>query len=70
MADIKIDSRIWDLIMEHYAGVNHPSPDDQIVIDYMIDKTRRQINHDSYISQKHIDADFNRGVTRTKGATL
>ena len=60
MANIKIDGHIWDLIVEHYAGIDHPGPTDQIVIDYMINKIHRQIDHDSYISQKRIDAGFNR----------
>ena len=24
MANIKIDGHIWDLIVEHYAGIDHP----------------------------------------------
>lgn len=49
---VKIDAAVWDLICEHYAGLSAPSESDKVVIRYIVDKMRRQMEHDDYLSSK------------------
>lgn len=53
---VKVDAAIWDAICEHYAALEHPTAEDQAVQRYMVDKTARQILHDSYMAQKRSEA--------------
>ena len=56
MAKVQIESWVWDLIVEHYAAVKNPSPDDRKVMRYIIDKEGRRMAHDAYMSQRRIDS--------------
>ena len=48
MARVQIDEWAWDLIVEHYAAVKDPSPDDKRVIEYILDKEGRRLARDAY----------------------
>lgn len=57
MAQVKIDAYIWDMICEHYAALQaagHLSPDDEEVCQYIMDKIKRQVAHDGYMSTKRL----------------
>lgn len=64
MSQVKIDSHIWDLICEHYAGIHDPGLQDQQVIAYMEGKLKRQMLHDAYMTQKRV-SDLLDETTRT-----
>lgn len=57
MAQVKIDSDIWDLICEHYASMDPREyvPGDEIVVQYITDKINKQVKHECYMSNKRLD---------------
>lgn len=55
MARVQIDEWAWDLIVEHYAAVKDPSPDDKRVIEYIIDKEGRRLARDAYSASVRLD---------------
>ena len=47
MGSVKVDAAIWDEIVAHYAGLQDPTPADQRVMRFIIDKeARRQARED------------------------
>lgn len=52
---VQIESWAWDLIIDHYAGLRDPGPDDRRVMQYILDKERRRMEHDMYMSQRRLD---------------
>lgn len=52
MSRVLIESEIWELICQHYAQLEQEpdglSVEDRAVIDYIRDKLRRQIRHESW----------------------
>ena len=54
MARVQIESWAWDLIVEHYAAVKDPSPDDRRVMQYILDKESRRIAHDTYMVERRL----------------
>lgn len=55
MARVQIDEWAWDLIVEHYAAVKDPSPDDKRVIEYILDKEGRRLARDAYSASVRLD---------------
>ena len=55
MARVQIDGWAWDLIVEHYAAVKDPSPDDKRVIEYILDKEGRRLARDAYSASVRLD---------------
>lgn len=56
MARVQIESWAWDLIVEHYAAVKDPSPDDRKVMQYILDKESRRIAHDTYMVDRRLES--------------
>ena len=48
MAKVLIESWAWDAICEHYSQIEEPSEDDKRVMQYIMDKLKRQIAHETY----------------------
>lgn len=47
MKCVKVDEGIWGMIVAHYAELRDPTPDDEKVMWYIIDKeARRQARED------------------------
>ena len=55
MARVQIEDWVWDLIVEHYAAVKDPSPDDKRVIEYILDKEGRRLARDAYSASVRLD---------------
>lgn len=55
MARVQIEDWAWDLIVEHYAAVKDPSPDDRRVIEYILDKEGRRLARDAYSASVRLD---------------
>lgn len=55
MARVQIEDWAWDLIVEHYAAVKDPSPDDKRVIEYILDKEGRRLARDAYSASVRLD---------------
>ena len=55
MARVQIDEWAWDLIVEHYAAVKDPSPDDRRVMEYIIDKEGRRLARDAYAASLRLE---------------
>ena len=55
MARVQIEDWAWDLIVEHYAAVKDPSPDDRRVIEYLLDKEGRRLARDAYSASVRLD---------------
>lgn len=55
MARVQIEDWVWDLIVEHYATVKDPSPDDRRVMEYIIDKEGRRIARDAYAASLRLE---------------
>lgn len=52
---VQIEAWAWDLIVEHYAGLRDPGPDDRRVMGYILDKEHRRMDHDAYMAQRRLD---------------
>ena len=55
MARVQIEDWVWDLIVEHYAAVKDPSPDDTKVMRYILDKESRRMARDAYSASVRLD---------------
>ena len=55
MAKVQIEDWAWDLIVEHYATVKDPSPDDKRVIKYILDKEGRRLARDAYAASLRLE---------------
>lgn len=55
MARVQIEDWAWDLIVEHYAAVKDPSPDDRRVLEYILDKEGRRLARDAYSASVRLD---------------
>lgn len=55
MARVQIEDWVWDLIVEHYATVKDPSPDDTKVMRYILDKESRRLARDAYSASVRLD---------------
>ena len=55
MGKVQIDEWAWDLIVEHYATIGDPSPDDTKVMRYILDKESRRMARDAYSASVRLD---------------
>ncbi len=52
MGRILIDTDIWELIVSHYGQIDNPSPEDRKVMQFILDKEHRRMNHDDYLESR------------------
>lgn len=52
MSRVQIESWAWDLIVEHYAGIRDPGPDDRRVMQYILDKEARRADREDFLEAR------------------